>query len=167
MKKDNVTTYAFIDASNIIYGAAKHGWRMDFAKLSKYLKNRFEVKRVLYYAGVDHTNIKQLKFYEKLQHFNIELRLVPVKTFSDGRKKADVDARMTFEMMRYFSEFDRAVVLTGDGDYYWVLEYLIEQKKRLWLLSFPKITARELKKLIGSNFANLDNLKEQLREHKK
>lgn len=31
-------TYAFIDASNIIYGTRDEGWKVDFKKLFKYLK---------------------------------------------------------------------------------------------------------------------------------
>lgn len=158
-KKKYSDTYAFIDATNIIYSASKSGWKMDFAKLSKYLKERFAVNRILYYAGVDTSNLKQLKFYEKLQQFNYELRLIPVKTFSDGRKKADVDSRMTFEIMYYFSEYDKAVVMTGDGDYYWVLEHLIQSEKQVWLLSFPKTTARELKKLFAGGSTDLTTIK--------
>ena len=63
---------------------------MDFAKLANYLRTRFEVTKIFYYAGVDNENIKQIKFYEKLQQFGYGLRLVPVKTFKDGKKKAGV-----------------------------------------------------------------------------
>lgn len=161
MKSKNIKlkTCVFIDATNIIYGASNNGWRVDFKKLAKYLKERFGAKQILYYAGVDQENLKQLKFYEKLQDFGYKLRLVPVKTFSDGKKKADVDSRMTFEMMLYLTEYNQAVVMTGDGDYYWVLEYLLETNKKVWILSFPKRTARELKQLVGADFANLENVR--------
>jgi len=69
MKKFRKKTYAFIDATNIIYGAQDNGWKMDFKKLIKYLKERFNVQKVFYHAGVDQENKKQLKFYEKLQEF--------------------------------------------------------------------------------------------------
>lgn len=155
-------TYAFIDATNIIYGASNHGWRMDFAKLSQYLKTRFEVSRIFYYAGADNENLKQLKFYEKLQQFGYQLRLVPVKTFKDGKKKADVDSRMTFEMMRYFPEYDRVITMTGDGDFYWVLEYLIGTKDKTFLVSHRQNTAAELKKLFGHTYICLDDIKHRL-----
>lgn len=156
MKRTGKTTYAFVDASNIIYGASKYGWKMDFEKLSKYLRERYQVTRILYYAGVDTENLKQLKFYETLQRFGIELRLVPVKTFSDGKKKADIDSKMTFEMMLYFKEYDSTIIMSGDGDYYWVLEYLMQQKKEVRLLSHSKTTAKELKKLFAGRFTDLN-----------
>lgn len=158
-KKNNQPTYVFIDASNIIYGCNSKKWKMDFKKLFKYLKERFNAEKVFYFAGLDPENKKQLGFYEKLQEFGYILRLVPLKTFSDGSRKGDVDSRMTFEIMRQYENFDKTVVLTGDGDYFWVLEYLIENDKKVRILSFPNRTAQELKKLVKGNFASLTSLK--------
>lgn len=152
-------TYAFIDASNIIYGASDHGWKMDFAKFIKYLRERFNAEEIFYYAGIDQENRKQLRFYEKLQEFGYKLRLVPLKTFKDGNVKGDVDSRMTFEMMKYKDEYDHAVVLTGDGDYYWVLEYLLVEKEQVLLLSFPERTARDLKRLFGGRFTDINKIR--------
>jgi uncharacterized LabA/DUF88 family protein len=160
-------TYVFIDATNIIYGATGCSFRVDFRKLIKYLRERFESNKVYYYGGIDKENIKQLNFYNKLRSLGFELRLVPVKVFSNGKKKADVDSRMTFEMMLYFNMYDRLVVLTGDGDFYWVLEYLKKEKEKLWILSFPKQSAKELKILAGADFANLENIKERIKWTKK
>lgn len=162
VKKKTRKVFAFIDATNIIYGADDHGWRMDYKKLADFLATRFGVEKILYYAGVDNQNLKQLNFYEKLQDFGYSLRLVPVKTFSDGKKKADVDSRMTFEMMLYLQSYEEVVVMTGDGDYYWVLEYLKQTKKRIVLLSFPSHTAKELKVLFAGDFMDLNDIKTNL-----
>lgn len=155
-------TYVFIDATNIIYGASDHKWKMDFKKLFKYLKTKYNAKKVFYYAGVDDQNKKQLGFYEKLQEFGYLLRLVPVKRFLDGTVKADVDSRMTFEIMKYYDTYTQAVVMTGDGDFYWVLEYLLENHKKLNLLAFNTSTARELKQLVKGKFTALNRLKNKL-----
>jgi len=162
MKKDKLTTFAFIDATNIIYGASNYGWQMDFNKLINYLKERFHCTKIFYYAGIDNKNTKQLKFYKKLQQFGYELRLVPVKIFKDGKKKADVDSRMTFEMMKYILKYDQAVVMSGDGDYYWVLKYLITTKNRIFLISHRQNTALELKKLFSYRYISLDDIKHRL-----
>lgn len=154
--------YVFIDATNIIYGTSYYGWKMDFKKLYKYLISRYKAKAVYYYAGVDNKNNKQLNFYEKLADFGYRLRLVPVKVFSDGHKKADVDSRMTFEIMKLDNKFDKAIIMTGDGDYYWVLEYLIKTKKLVKLISHSRNTARELKKLFGKNFVNMEDIRYQI-----
>jgi len=153
--------FVFIDASNIIYGASELGWKVDFEKLIKYLKERFGARKVFYYAGLDPENKKQLKFCERLQEFGFILHLVPLKTFKGGIKKGDVDSRLTFDLMKLEKEYDEAIVMTGDGDYFWVLEYLLERKK-IWLFSFSRRTAKELKKLIGGRFANLESLRKNL-----
>ena len=155
-------TYVFIDATNIIYGTSYYGWKMDFEKLFKYLTNRYEAKAVYYYAGVDSKNVKQLNFYKKLTDFGYKLRLVPVKIFSDGHKKADVDSRMTFEIIKLDKKFDKAIIMTGDGDYYWVLEYLIKTKKMVKLISHNRNTARELKKLFGKDFVDMEDIRYQI-----
>jgi len=156
----NKVVYVFIDATNIIYGCRNAGWRVDFKKLAKYLKTRYKVSRIFYYAGVDNKNLKQLNFYEKLSEFGYSLRLVPVKTFSDGRKKADVDSRMTYEMMRYLNNYTDMIVFTGDGDYYWVLEYLLQKKNTLKLFGSRGTVAQELKQLLKGNITDLQLLKE-------
>lgn len=151
--------FVFIDASNIIYGCKKSGWKMDFKKLIHYLKERFKAERVLYYAGLDSDNKKQILFYETLQHLGYELRLIPVKKFNDGHKKADVDARLTLEAMKYLSEYTQAIFLTGDGDYYWLFEHLLENGKKIKLIAHRESTAKELKQLFGGEFTDLSRLK--------
>ena len=159
--------YVFIDAANIIYGCNGAGWKMDFEKLMQYLKKKYLATRVLYYAGLDSENKKQLSFYELLQRLGYELRLVPVKTYNSGKRKGDVDARLSFEAMKYLEEFDEAIFLTGDGDYYWLLEYLSEKDKKIKLLAHRQSTAKELKQLFGGSFTDLSRLKEILEFQKK
>jgi uncharacterized LabA/DUF88 family protein len=162
-----MTTYVSIDAANIIYRPTDQDfWKIDLKKLYAYLCNRFEGDRIFYYAGVESKNKKQLVFYHKLAEWGYELRLNPVKYFynNEGRKykKADGDSRMTFDIMQFFPEYSSAVLLTGDGDYYWVIQNLLTTKDKIWLLSSPSKTAKELKKIVAGDFANLDNLRLQL-----
>lgn len=160
-------TYAFVDAANIIYRDSElNPWKIDMQKLIKYLRERFGVSKTLYFGGIDERNKRQIRLYKKFRSWGYDLQLNPVKRFVNDRGepfiKADVDSRMTFEMMKNLTEYDRAVVLTGDGDFYWVLECLLQEKEKVWLLTSPSKTARELKRLFGSNFSNLDNLRVQL-----
>ncbi len=164
-KVNSAKIYVFIDASNIIYSSRSVGWKVDFKKLLEYLKTRYGASRVLYYAGVDNENYKQLGFYEKLQQLGFELRLVPMKKFADGRKKADCDARMAFEAMLYFKEYSSAIFLTGDGDFYWLLEFL-KGKKKIKLMACWANTAHELKELFGEEFTDFSRLGKLLERKK-
>src|SRR3989344_646415 len=153
-------TYAFVDASNVYYATKRLGWDIDYEKLARYLRERLGVTKMLYFGGIAPENPGQVKFHEFLRRIGYEICLVPTRTFPDGKRKADVDARMTFEMMRLEKEFDRAVVLTGDGDFYWVLEHLKTIKERVWLVGASKGTAHELKQLFhGSARIVLENIR--------
>jgi len=123
------TVYAFIDASNLMYAASRVGWKMDYEKLASYLRYRFGVSRLLFYGGVDHTNKKQLGFYKKLKEFGYELNLIDIKKFSDGSRKADVDSRLTIDAAKLINNYNEALFITGDGDYFWLFEYLMQTKK--------------------------------------
>ena len=166
-QKRQPITYAFVDAANIIYrNSEPNPWKIDLKKLIKYLKERFGTSKILYFGGLDDRNKTQIRIYKKLESWGYELRLNPVKRFVNERGewylKADVDARMAFEAMHLQNDYDRAVFLTGDGDFFWLLEYLVQRKEKIWLLASPKKTAKELKKIFGPDFANLDNLRSLL-----
>ncbi|GAB4218779.1 MAG: NYN domain-containing protein [Candidatus Microgenomates bacterium] len=112
-----MTTYCFVDASNLFYGGEKSlGWKIDYQKLLKYLKNKYKISKAYYYAGVElcgfpysvlndkNIDLKQLlkfliknknqnekiiqrvKFYLKLKSFGYLLNLKPVKIFKDGNR---------------------------------------------------------------------------------
>ena len=152
-------TYAFIDASNIIYGARSAGWKVDFAKLKKYLTQRYHVDKIFFYGGMDENNKKQAKFYEMLVALGYIVRLVPMKRFKDGKKKADCDARMSVEAMKYINECDSAIFMTGDGDFYWLMDEYKNANKDVRLLAFANRTAKELKRFVGGAFTDMRSLR--------
>lgn len=163
LPRKRVTTYAFIDASNIIYGTRDEGWKVDFKKLHKYLKERYKCQKIYYFAGLDNKNAKQLKFYDLLSEIGYDLILKPVKIFinTDGTKtrKANCDVDLTFYAMRDISKFDSAIFLTGDGDFEILLKHLVNIGKTVIVLANSKRTAHEIKKLKGVQFNNLSVLR--------
>src|SRR3989344_1856512 len=155
-------TYAFIDGSNVYKGAEEAGLQIDYAKLRHYLNTRYGVSKIFYFSGTSN-DPDRLLLHENLQKMEYEVKLVPTKRFADGKVKGDVDSRMTFEMMRVKEEYDSAVVFTGDGDFFWVLEYLIAMKTRVHLFGFAGRTARDLKKMFKKRFSDLDRLEALLK----
>lgn len=72
-------TYAFIDASNLFYGGEKSlGWKIDYSKLVKYLKTKYEVSEVYYFGGVETHGYK----YDYLKNETVPLE--KLKTRLDG-----------------------------------------------------------------------------------
>lgn len=197
-------TYAFVDASNLFYGGEKSlGWKIDYQKLLKYLKNKYSVSKAYYFGGVETYNfnhdysgdtvsleklksylskeiktkgkklgqaklilvnryLQRVKFYLKLEKFGYKLVLKPVKLYSqdDGtkRRKANCDVDMAFYMMREKDVLNRAIILSGDGDFLPVLKYLKEEGKEVIVLSRGPRTAREIRQFAGSNFRDFVRL---------
>lgn len=163
MKK--LKTYAFIDASNIIYGAKAEGWFIDQKKLFAYLKRKFKVSRAFFYYGKDSNDPKKEKFLKKLDQFGYILRVKEIKRY--GKKtKANCDVDLTMDMLLKIKEYQRAIVLTGDGDFAPLLAYLLTQKKQIIIISSPKRTAREIKIIAGNGHIDFGSLR-YLLEYKK
>lgn len=197
--------YAFIDAANLFYGGQKSlGWNIDYKKLLGYLKDKFNVTKAYYYAGIEaegftydplkseFINIQELlsfylkthkssnisvvdpilqriKFYRNLEEFGFILRLKPTKVFHDGTrltKKANCDVDMTFDMMRYISQYQEVVALTGDGDFAIVLQYLRRKRKDVHILARGERTARDIRRIAGKYFMDFNYLREILKFEK-
>ncbi len=149
-------TFAFIDASNIIYGATAEGWFIDHKKLLVYLKRKYQCSKLFFYFGKDDKNIKQAKFLQKLKSFGYTLRVKQIKRYGK-RQKANCDVDLTMDMLLLQDKYDRAVVLTGDGDFLPLFEYLKKHRKRILIIAFSKRTSRELRRFVGSKFIGLSN----------
>lgn len=158
-------TYAFIDASNIIYGARAEGWLIDQKKLFQYLKNKFSVSKTFFYYGKDSKSKKKEDFLNKLKQFGFTLRVKEIKRYGK-RTKANCDVDLTMDMLIQIKEYKRAIVLSGDGDFAPLLEHLMSEGKEIIVISAPRITAREIKSLVRGNFIDFGTLK-YLLEYKK
>lgn len=158
--------YAYIDASNIIYGVRDEGWKVDFRKLFKYLTERYECKKVFYFAGQENNDEKQAKFYALLRKIGYELVLKPVKMFHqpEGKaiRKANCDVDLTFYAMRDIEKYQKVIFLSGDGDFEILLRYFVQTKKEVVVIANARRTARDIKKLAGIQFNDLGSLQKTL-----
>ena len=68
--------------------------------------------------------------------------------------------------MRYMSQYSEAVMLSGDGDFAPVLEYLKGKRKKVHILARSERTAREIRLLAGDKFMDFKYLREQLKIRK-
>lgn len=158
-------TYAFIDASNIIYGTRNEGWKVDFKKLHKYLKERHKCAKIYYFAGKFKNSPKQAAFYTKLEEIGYQMIVKNVKIYFSGNKrvrKANCDVDLTFYAMRDIDKYDRVIFLSGDGDFEILLKHFVKKKKEILIYANSKRTAREIKKLKGVHFNDLYTLKNAL-----
>ncbi|MEX1052310.1 MAG: NYN domain-containing protein [Patescibacteria group bacterium] len=150
--------YAFIDASNIIYGARSEGWFIDHLKLIQYLKRKFKVKKAYFYYGKDSKNLRKEAFLLKLKEFGYTLRVKEIKRFGK-RTKANCDVDLTMDMLLKEKEYSIAIVMSGDGDFAPLLTYLISNSKKIIVISSPKRTAKEIKKIVKGNHIDFGSLR--------
>lgn len=112
-------------------------------------------------------HLQRVRFYQKLNNFGYKLFLKPVKLYEqeDGttKRKANCDVDMAFYLMKEKDNFDKAIILSGDGDFLPVLKYLKKQNKEVLILARGPRTAKEIKQFAGSNFRDFEYLRELLK----
>jgi len=115
-------------------------------------------------------HLKRIFFYKKLEEFGYELYLKPVKLYEqeDGttKRKANCDVEMSFYLMKEKDNFERAIILSGDGDFLPVLKYLKEIKKDIVVLSRGERSAKEIKRFAGGSFRDFVRLEGLLKYEK-
>jgi len=112
-------------------------------------------------------HLKRARFYRKLAEFGYHLVLKPIKAYEDEdgnvRRKANCDVDMTYYLMREVDRYDRAIVLSGDGDFLPALKHLRSTKKEVVILARGPRTAKEIRQFAGSNFRDFEYLRERLK----
>ena len=138
--------YAFIDNQNLNLGVQRLGWKMDWRKFRKLLQDKYGVTKAFMFIGhmPEHEEM-----YLKLHDAGYLIVLKPTfdmtkpipepsdKPESDEKKpvKGNVDAELVLWAVKEMPRYDKAVVVSGDGDFYSLIEYLDEQHKLLKLLT--------------------------------
>ena len=116
-------------------------------------------------------HLQRVRFYLKLQKFGYEMHLKPVKMYEqeDGttRRKANCDVEMCFYLMKEENNFERVIVLSGDGDFLPVLKYLKDGGKEVIILARGPRSAREIRQFAGSKFRDFEYLKYLLKFEEK
>ncbi len=144
IKKRQQIVYAFIDSQNLNLGTNKSiykggkiiykGWKLDYKKFRKYLTDKFRVEKVFLFVGY----IKKYKLmYQSLKSYGYELIFKPTVKDDHGKPKGNVDAELVlYAAAKEFTNFDKAVIVSGDGDFYCLHEYL-EKKRKLLKIIIP------------------------------
>ncbi len=155
-----MNNFAFIDSQNVYLSIKSLGWDLDWKRFRIYLKEHHGVKTAYLFIGYIEGNNK---IYVRLQEAGFICIWKPVLTYKDGTVKGNVDAEMVLHAMIQFPNFDKAVIVTGDGDFYCLVQYLLEQNK-LHTVLVPnryKYSAL-LKKFAKKNIAFMNDLKSKI-----
>ena len=141
-KKQHPVVYAFIDSQNLNLGTSKNiykngkliykGWRLDFKKFRQYLTDKFRVKKVFLFIGYIPEN---KRLYKRLKLFGYELVFKPTVKDDHGKAKGNVDAELVLHSAAVeYKNYDEAVIVSGDGDFRCLHEFLLRNRKLLRII---------------------------------
>ena len=161
-----VKVYAFIDSQNLNLGVRSEGWTIDYAKFRLYLKNKYNVDKAFIFIGLVQNN---QKLYTALQAAGFILIFKPtIRYFENGKEtvKGNVDAELVLHASAIeYDNYDKAIIISGDGDFTCLVQYLEENNKLLHVMT-PNARYSKLLKPFSPYIIKLNSLKRSL-EYKK
>lgn len=130
---------AFIDGQNLHMGtrSATDPWKVDHKKLRVYLRDKYKVEEAYYFLG--YIDERQQELYSNLQRAGFIVLFKGHNEDMIGRKKGNVDTDIVFEVMKNLidnKDLKKVVLISGDGDYRKLVDFLIE-KERFEKILFP------------------------------
>ena len=115
----------FIDIQNLYHSAKNlHSARVNYQELMNTLIGERKLVRALGYVVKSDPETGEDAFFDALNKAGIELRIKDIQVFSSGAKKADWDVGMAVDAIRMAPLLDVVVLVTGDGDFVPLVEYL-------------------------------------------
>lgn len=125
---------AYIDGANLYNGIAGFGWKLDYARFRVWLSEKYTVKVAYIFIGLIP---KYQELYLYLQECGFALVFKEVVYDQNGKPKGNCDADLVLRATcdAYENKFDRAVVVSSDGDYAGLVKFLQERNKFRVILS--------------------------------
>ena len=132
--KENNKNFAYIDGANLHQGIKSLGWKLDYARFRVWLKEKYNVESAYLFIGLI---AKYKDLYTALQEAGYILVFKDTIFDGDGKAKGNCDADLVLHAVRdtYESDFDRAIIVSSDGDYSSLVSFLKEKNKIHTILS--------------------------------
>lgn len=129
---------AFVDGQNLYLSGKAAGLDIDLKRLRVYLREKYKVETAYYFLGSIFDDNADL--YEQIQKAGFILVFREYGKEMTSVKKGNVDTDLVFEVMKNFAKnkgLDKVLIISGDGDYFRMVKFLIEENKFLKIL-FPR-----------------------------
>ena len=146
----------FIDTQNIYHSAKNlYNAKVNFGQVVKdALDGRVLIRATAYVITTESGDEKS--FFEALTKMGITTKTKNLQIFAGGSKKADWDVAMAIDAISLSPKLDAVILVTGDGDFIPLVEYLkITQGCQVELVSFGKSTSAKLTEVVD-DFIDLD-----------
>ncbi len=172
-KQIQENNFAFIDGQNLYMGtdSDKLSWHVDLRRFRVYLKDKYKVSKAFYFLGcvIDGND----KLYDEIQDAGFILKFREHSSVMLGIKKGNVDSDIIFNIMKFLyqkEDFNKVVLVSGDGDYKMLVDFLIKENKFQKILFPNKYFASSLYKKLGSEYFDYlsnENIKKKIIYKKK
>jgi uncharacterized LabA/DUF88 family protein len=138
----------FIDTQNLYHSARNlYQARVNFgAVLKDAVAGRKLVRAVAYVITTEAGDEKN--FFEALSKLGIETKTKDLQVFAGGAKKADWDVGLAVDAIKMSPRLDSVVIISGDGDFIPLVEYLQTIGVQVEVVSFGKSTSQKLREVV-------------------
>lgn len=151
-----------VDVQNLYYSAKNlYHSRVNFKNILQLMLQWRKLTRAIAYA-VDTAEETNKVFIEAIHESGFEIKIKPIQTFVDGSKKADWDVGIAMDAVRLGSKVDSIIIVSGDGDYVPVVNYLQQSQGCLVeVMAFGRTTNKELREL-ADEFIDIEDYPDEL-----
>ncbi len=143
--------YAFIDSQNLNISVQHLGWKIDWRKFRQYLAEKYGITKAFMFIGY----VPEFEnMYMQLHEAGYMVVLKPtfdmtrprpeasenidtqISSDKDEKRltKGNIDADLVLWAMKEINNYQKAVIVSGDGDFYSLVEYLVRECKLLKIL---------------------------------
>lgn len=148
----------FIDTQNMYYSARNvHNRKVNFGNIVRDAVRDRKLIRAIAYVVSTKTG-EEAPFFEALQKLGIETKEKELMTYISGLKKADWDVGIAVDAIRILDMVDVVVLVSGDGDFIPLVEYIQSRGRIVESMSFRETTSTKLTEAVDS-FTNLSDNK--------
>lgn len=159
-KKEN--NYAYIDGANLYKGISELGWHLDYRRFRIYLYDKYDVSKAYLFIGFIAANTN---LYRDFQNWGYTVIFKPTVPDGEGEIKGNCDAELVLQAVSdmYEALYNKAVVISGDGDFTCLVKFL-QEKSRLKIVLSPnhKKASVLLRRAVPNDIVFLERLRDRL-----
>jgi uncharacterized LabA/DUF88 family protein len=148
----NQRVSVFVDAANLYHASSKAGIKIDFVQISNWFKSEVSENIDLrFYTAYDPENGKQVQFLDELVNLGYTVIKKPIKDFGTFIK-GNMDIELAVDAISNKDTYDILVLISGDGDFTYLINSLEKSYKKTVILSIGGFTSYELHLVADSYF---------------
>ena len=159
----------FLDGANFFFMQKQAlSWFADPKKILDYIGTEGDIVDAFYYIGQDTPpEAKQQSYLDALPLMGYSLITKPIKTQYDAKtgannKKANLDIEIVLDMFNTIDSYDKAVLISGDGNFERALTLLRAKGKQFTVIATDKFIAKELRNVAGRHYTRFDDIRDKV-----